>query len=89
VRVCGHEQLRLLATPCHPALGAARGVVGQCRTRQASALSGRLDSQRWHPWFGGAGRDDYDAQGRQVESHFGALNAVALESRLRPLRATR
>jgi thiol-disulfide isomerase/thioredoxin len=31
----------------------------------------------------------YDAQGRQVDAHFGVLNAAALESRLRQLRATR
>jgi len=31
----------------------------------------------------------YDAQGRQVDAHFGVLNAAALESRLRPLRAAR
>ncbi len=31
----------------------------------------------------------YDAQGRLVDAHFGVLNAAALESRLRPLRATR
>jgi thiol-disulfide isomerase/thioredoxin len=29
----------------------------------------------------------YDAEGRQVDAHFGALSAVALESRLRALRA--
>lgn len=28
----------------------------------------------------------FDAQGRQVDAHFGILNAAALESRLRPLR---
>lgn len=31
----------------------------------------------------------YDAQGRQVDAHFGLLNAAALESRLRQLRPTR
>jgi hypothetical protein len=31
----------------------------------------------------------YDAQGRQVDAHFGVLNAAALEGRLRQLRATR
>jgi len=31
----------------------------------------------------------YDAQGRQVDAHFGVLNAAALESRLRQLRAAR
>ena len=31
----------------------------------------------------------YDAKGRQVDAHFGVLNAAALESRLRQLRATR
>jgi thiol-disulfide isomerase/thioredoxin len=31
----------------------------------------------------------YDAQGRQVHAHFGVLNAAALESRLRQLRAAR
>jgi thiol-disulfide isomerase/thioredoxin len=31
----------------------------------------------------------YDAEGRQVDAHFGVLNAAALESRLRPLRAAR
>ncbi len=31
----------------------------------------------------------YDAQGRQVDAHFGVLNAAALESRLRTLRAAR
>jgi thiol-disulfide isomerase/thioredoxin len=31
----------------------------------------------------------YDARGRQVDAHFGVLNAAALESRLRQLRATR
>lgn len=31
----------------------------------------------------------YDAQGRQVDAHFGVLNAAALESRLRRLRAAR
>ena len=31
----------------------------------------------------------YDAHGRQVDAHFGVLNAAALESRLRQLRATR
>jgi thiol-disulfide isomerase/thioredoxin len=31
----------------------------------------------------------YDAQGRQVDVHFGVLNAAALESRLRQLRASR
>ena len=31
----------------------------------------------------------YDAQGRQVDAHMGVLNAAALESRLRPLRAAR
>lgn len=30
----------------------------------------------------------YDAQGRQVDAHFGVLNAAALESRLKPLRPT-
>ena len=30
----------------------------------------------------------YDAQGRQVEAHFGMLNAAALESRLQKLRNT-
>ena len=29
----------------------------------------------------------YDADGRQVDAHFGVLNAAALESRLRTLRA--
>lgn len=28
----------------------------------------------------------FDAKGRQVDAHFGSLNAAALESRLRPLR---
>ena len=31
----------------------------------------------------------YDAQGRQVDAHFGVLNAAALESRLRQLRTAR
>ena len=31
----------------------------------------------------------YDAQGRQVDAHFGILNAAALESRLRQLRTSR
>lgn len=31
----------------------------------------------------------YDAQGRQVDAHFGLLNAAALESRLRQLRPSR
>jgi thiol-disulfide isomerase/thioredoxin len=31
----------------------------------------------------------YDAHGRQVDAHFGVLNAAALESRLSRLRATR
>jgi hypothetical protein len=31
----------------------------------------------------------YDAQGRQVDAHMGVLNAAALESRLRQLRAIR
>ena len=31
----------------------------------------------------------YDARGRQVDAHFGVLNAAALESRLRALRAAR
>jgi thiol-disulfide isomerase/thioredoxin len=31
----------------------------------------------------------YDAQGRQIDAHFGVLNAAALESRLRALRAAR
>jgi thiol-disulfide isomerase/thioredoxin len=31
----------------------------------------------------------YDAQGRQVDAHMGVLNAAALESRLRQLRATK
>ena len=31
----------------------------------------------------------YDAQGRQVDAHFGILNAAALESRLRQLRSSR
>lgn len=31
----------------------------------------------------------YDAQGQQVDAHFGVLNAAALESRLRRLRAGR
>jgi thiol-disulfide isomerase/thioredoxin len=31
----------------------------------------------------------YDADGRQVDAHFGVVNAAALESRLRKLRATR
>jgi hypothetical protein len=31
----------------------------------------------------------YDAQGRQVDAHFGVLNGVALESRVRALRAAR
>ena len=31
----------------------------------------------------------YDAQGRQVDAHFGVLNAAALESRLRALRPAR
>jgi thiol-disulfide isomerase/thioredoxin len=31
----------------------------------------------------------YDAQGRQVDAHFGVLNAAALESRLRRLRVSR
>ena len=31
----------------------------------------------------------YDAQGRQVDAHFGVLNAAALESRVRALRAAR
>jgi len=30
----------------------------------------------------------YDAEGRQIDAHFGVLNAAALESRLRQLRAT-
>jgi hypothetical protein len=30
----------------------------------------------------------YDGQGRQVDAHFGVLNAAALERRLRRLRAT-
>jgi hypothetical protein len=31
----------------------------------------------------------YDARGRQVDAHFGVLNAAALESRLGSLRASR
>ena len=31
----------------------------------------------------------YDARGRQVDAHFGVLNAAALEVRLRALRAAR
>ncbi len=31
----------------------------------------------------------YDAQGQQVDAHFGVLNAAALESRLRQLRVAR
>ena len=31
----------------------------------------------------------YDARGRQVDAHVGVLNAAALESRLRALRAAR
>lgn len=31
----------------------------------------------------------YDAQGRQVDAHFGVLNAAALESQVRRLRAVR